>query len=152
MHNIYSLTPLSPVFLDVRSSIATQCQPTRIWVEARHCSSAYLPRRNNLLSWSDGGGQSPPAQIRIYGHIKDRPIVQQQHFHLLFPDWGILQDIHYLDKILVRKIPPLLLFFKGVLNNSNVVIEAPLSHTRPFWSMKNKLPQILGGLLRRFVS
>lgn len=152
MHNIYSPTPLPPVFLRARSSIATQCQPTIIWVKARHCSSTYLPHRNNLLSWSGGEGNPPQLKSEFMVTSKTDPLFNNNIFHLLFADWGILQCIRYPDKILVRKIPPLLPFFKGVLNNSSVVVESLLSHTRPFWSMKNRFPQILGGLLRRFVS
>lgn len=142
--HIYPLTPLSPAFLHACSATATQCQPTLTWVKVHHCSSADPPRRSHLLSCSDRRWSSP-AQARTYGHVQDRPTGEQQHFHLLFADWGISQCIHFLDKILVRKIPSLLPFLKGVLNNLNVVAESLLSHTRPFWSMKNKFPQILGG-------
>lgn len=79
--------------------------------------------------------------------MSGRPTAQQQHFHLLSAERGIFQCIRYLDKTLLRKIPSLLPFLKGVLNNSNVVAESLLSHTPPFWSVKNKFPQILGGLL-----
>lgn len=151
---IYPQTPLSPVFLHARSSIAAQCQPTRTWAKPRHC----MQQR-----WSDG--QEPSAELLLSSRnpalLKaevtltsktDNTATEHHHFRLLFADWGILQCIHYLHKILVTKIPPLLPLLKGVLNNSNVVVESLLSNTRPFWSMKDKFPQVLGGLLRWFAS
>jgi len=79
MHSIYSLTPLPPVFPQACSSGAAQRhQPSP---GRQRGVAAALTRAAGTLRWA---ALTPPAQIGIYGHVKDRPAVQHHHCHLLF--------------------------------------------------------------------